>query len=112
MVDTRLPLTEYTTKRNVEVFQLSESRQHFTEEFKRETVKYIQSNTKPVTQIAEEMNISYGTLKNWMTKYRSFENEPVANRQALLEAERKIKDLEEENAILKKALHFFSKDSK
>lgn len=85
-------------------------RQRYNEAFKRETVKYIQSRAKSITEIAEELNIPAGTLRKWLAKYRSFEDEPVANRDELLAAERRIKDLEEENAILKKALHFFSKD--
>jgi transposase len=91
---------------------MAEHRQRYNEEFKRQTVKYIQSNTKQMTQLAEELNIPVGTLKSWMAKYRSFEDEPVVTRQMLQETEQKIKDLEEENAILKKALHFFSKDQK
>lgn len=89
---------------------MTEHRQRYSEEFKRETVKYIQSNAKQITQLAEELNIPHGTLKNWLTKYRTFEDEPVHQRQALQEAEQKIKDLKEENEILKKALHFFSKE--
>lgn len=85
-------------------------RQRYSEEFKRETVKYIQSQAKSIVDIAEELNIPVGTLRKWWGKYRSFEDEPVAGRDELLALQSRIKDLEEENAILKKAVHFFSKD--
>lgn len=89
---------------------MTKSRQRYNEEFKQETVKYLQSRTKTLPQMAEELNIPVGTLQNWMSKYRSFSDEPVVNREELLAANRRIKDLEEELEILKKAVHFFSKD--
>lgn len=96
---------------------MGEQRQRYNEEFKKQAVKYVQEQTKTLPEIAEEMNIPEGTLKNWMTKYRSFENEPIVNAEKLrqleerLEAsEREKEDLQEELAILKKALHIFSKE--
>lgn len=98
---------------------VTKQRQHYNEEFKKKAVQYVQEQTKTLPEIAEEMQIPAGTLKNWMTKYRSFENEPVvaANAEKLREMEAKLKaserekkDLEEELAILKKALHIFSKE--
>jgi len=53
---------------------MGEQRQHYNEEFKKEVVKYVQEQTKTLPEIAEELNIKYGTLKNWMVKYRSFES--------------------------------------
>ncbi|MDO3413342.1 transposase, partial [Saccharibacillus sp. CPCC 101409] len=58
---------------------MAEQRQRYNEEFKKQAVKYVQEQTKTLPEIAEEMNIPSGTLKNWMTKYRSFEHEPVAS---------------------------------
>lgn len=98
---------------------VTKQRQHYNEEFKKKAVQYVQEQTKTLPEIAEEMQIPAGTLKNWMTKYRSFENEPVvaASAEKLREMEAKLKaserekkDLEEELAILKKALHIFSKE--
>lgn len=96
---------------------MGEPRQRYNEEFKKQAVKYVQEQTKTLPEIAEEMNIPPGTLKNWMTKYRSFEHEPIANPEKhrelearLQAAEREKQDLEEELAILKKALHIFSKE--
>jgi transposase len=39
-----------------------EHRQRYNEDFKPETVKYIQSRAKSIPQIAEELNIPVGTL--------------------------------------------------
>lgn len=103
---------------------MGEKRQRFNEEFKRQTVKYIQEQTKTVPEIASELNISAGTIHQWLAKYRQFENESLANpekvrqlEQQLREKEREnqekervLADLQEELAILKKALHIFSKE--
>jgi transposase len=96
---------------------MGEQRQHYNEEFKKEVVKYVQEQTKTLPEIAEELNIKYGTLKNWMVKYRSFEHEPIATPEKLRQleerlraSEREKRDLEEELAILKKALHIFGKE--
>jgi transposase len=53
-------------------------RQIFNETFKEETVKFVQEQTKSLPQIAEELNIPAGTLRQWMGKYRKLENEPLA----------------------------------
>lgn len=94
-------------------------RQRYSTEFKEQTVKYIQHHRKTMPEIAEELNIPVKTLGQWMSQYRQFENEPFVGSGNLRESDRllkekdaQIKDLEEEIAILKKAMHFFSKDRK
>jgi transposase len=96
---------------------MGEIRQHYKEEFKERTVKYIQEQHKTLPEYAEELNIPIGTLKAWMLKYREFENEPLVARDLLQEKNKKINaqsseiaDLKEELAILKKAVHIFSKE--
>lgn len=96
---------------------MRETRQRYSEEFKEQTVKYIQEQTKSLVEIAEELNIPKGTLNEWMRLHRKFENEPIASREAVREKERtidaqarQIADLQEEIEILKKAMHIFSKE--
>ncbi|MCM3493174.1 transposase [Paenibacillus lactis] len=96
---------------------MSGNRQHYNETFKRETVKYVQEQSKTVEQIADELNINPGTLRNWLKKYRVFEHEPVNHgetlhqqTQLIEDQKREIDDLREEIAILKKAMHIFSKE--
>lgn len=102
---------------------MGEQRKHYNDEFKQRTVKYIQEQTKSVGDIAQELNIPAGTLHKWLAKYRQFENEPLASAQRVRELEqllhererelkakdRRIADVEEELAIVKKAVHIFSK---
>jgi transposase len=96
---------------------MAEKRQSYNEEFKRNTVKYLQEQTKSLPDLADELNIPQGTLRKWMGKYREIKNEPIATgetlrqqAQLLQQLEREITDLKEENAILKKAMHIFSKE--
>ncbi|GMK49213.1 transposase [Paenibacillus glycanilyticus] len=102
---------------------MGEQRQRYTEEFKRETVKFVQEQTKSIGDIALDLNIPSSTLHQWMGKYRTFENEPIGNmdkirqleqqlrekERELVEKDRRIADVEEELAIVKKAVHIFSK---
>jgi transposase len=101
------------------VCEMGESRERHSKEFKEQTVKYIQQSRKPLPEIAEELNIPAGTLSNWKRQYRKFEDEPFVGSGNIREVDRvlkekddQIKDLEEEIAILKKAMHYFSKDRK
>ena len=102
---------------------MGEQRQRYNEEFKQQTVKFIQEQTKSVEDIAQELNIPSGTLHGWIAKYRQFESEPLASTEKvrqleqllkekereLTEKDRRIADVEEELAIVKKAVHIFSK---
>ncbi|WP_235550910.1 transposase, partial [Paenibacillus sp. Soil787] len=101
------------------VCKMGERRQRHSKEFKEQTVKYIQQNHKTLPELAEELNIPVGTLSNWVQVHSKFEDEPFIGSGNLRESDRLIKekdayikDLEEEIAILKKAMHYFSKDRK
>ncbi|WP_342479965.1 transposase [Paenibacillus sp. FSL L8-0340] len=102
---------------------MGEQRQRYNEEFKKQTVKFIQEQTKTLGDLAEELNIPKSTLHQWMGQYRELKNEPVASMdrvreleahlkeatRQLEEKELKLADTEEELAIVKKAVHIFSK---
>lgn len=86
----------------------------FEEEFKVETVKYICENNKSVAQVAREVGVNVNTLHGWVKKYgqqpevkavQTFSSE-TAELKAL---QKEIRDLKEENEILKKAMHYFAK---
>jgi transposase len=100
---------------------MGETKQRYSEEFKKQAVKYIQEQTKSVNDIAEELNIPAATLRKWLSQYREFQHEPTAERVRQLEQElkekdralaaqkRELDDLREELTIIKKAVHIFSK---
>ncbi|MGI6684442.1 MAG: IS3 family transposase [Bacillota bacterium] len=79
----------------------------FDEAFKIETVKYISENNKSVAQVAREVGVNVNTLHGWVKKYgqqpeikavQSFSSESAE----LRALQKEIRDLKEENEILKK----------
>ncbi|WP_223285702.1 transposase [Paenibacillus sp. PL91] len=102
---------------------MGEQRKRYNEEFKKQTVKYLLEQSKTVEDIALELDIPAKTLYSWKAKYRDFKNEPIPSNDRIRELEqllkeqerelrmkdRKIADVEEELAIVKKAVHIFSK---
>jgi transposase len=113
-VDT--PLRETDNTLNEKEVSFMGERQRYNEEFKKQTVKYVQEQTKSIAEICEELQIPKSTLHQWIAQYREFENEAIAApekvrqlEQLLKEKERQIADMEEELAIVKKAMHIFSK---
>lgn len=86
----------------------------YEESFKKETVKYLTESNKAVAQVAREMGVNENTLHGWVKKYgqqpdiksaQTFST-PSAKLRAL---QKEIRDLKEENEILKKAMHYFAK---
>lgn len=79
-----------------------------------ETVKYISENHKSIAQVAREVGVNTNTLHGWVKKYgqqpeikavQSFSSEG----DELRALQKEIRDLKEENEILKKAMHYFAK---
>jgi transposase len=105
------------------VFTVGEIRKSYNEEFKQQTVKYIQQQTKTIPQLALELDISTSTLHQWLGKYRKFESEPLVDSARIKELEQQLREKDRELAakerdladaretaeILKKAMHIFSK---
>lgn len=92
---------------------------HYDPDFKRQTVEYLLEQRKPVAQVARELEISPNTLHGWVKQYKEKSGQTVEgggttaiDNRDLRELQKKIRDLEEENAILKKAMHIFAKDRK
>jgi transposase len=86
----------------------------YDETFKKETVKYILENNKPVAQVARETGVNDNTLHGWIKKYGQQPEIKAAQTFSSSDAEMKalqkqLRDLEEENEILKKAMHYFAK---
>jgi transposase len=77
----------------------------------------IQEQGKPVAQVAHELGISEISLYRWIN---DFKQDPAnafrgsgnlkAEDKAILELQKRIRQLEMENEILKKAMHIFAKD--
>jgi transposase len=88
-------------------------------EFKMQTAQLVVEQGRKPAQVAEDLDIPIGTLKNWIRAYKDKkENGFVGSGnmppeiKSLKDLKKQIKDLQEENELLKKAMHIFTKDPK
>lgn len=91
----------------------------YDKEFKLHAVKQVTEQGKTAAQVSRELDIAQQTLSKWIQKYKEDQSEPFVGSgnlrsedKALKELEKRLRDLEEENAILKKAMGIFAKDLK
>ena len=91
----------------------------FDNDFKVEAVKLVLENKRPVAAVDREIGIHENTLRKWINLFREHQEDafPGSGNLRPEEAEkrrllRRIADLEEENAILKKATAIFAKHQK
>ncbi|WP_443730288.1 transposase [Slackia isoflavoniconvertens] len=85
----------------------------YTDEFGRETADYVISTGRPITQVCEELGLNPKTVNDWVLKRRrevSGEPDSKEAERELREARKRIRELEMENAFLKKAAAFFARE--
>lgn len=90
-------------------------KKHQSEEFKRETVRLIQSGRK-LRQVADELGLNLWTVKGWVKKYGRQENANLVPEGIKMSPDEEIRLLKreldnvtEERDILKKAIAVFSR---
>ena len=87
----------------------------YSPELKEQAIKEVIDGKKSVTQVAREFDINPKTLGPWVTAYRKkVAGQPIpedmpANEQ-MKELERRNRELEQENAFLKKAAAYFARE--
>src|SRR6186713_675377 len=77
---------------------MRERRRKFTPEFKDEAAKMVTESSRPIAEVAREIQVNEGTLGNWVNKYRieHADEEPplsVSDRARLRELERENREL-------------------
>lgn len=92
------------------------TRRTYPEEFRAEAVRLARTSGKSVTEIARDLSIAPQSLRNWMQQSdvdQGRRNGLTTEERAELRAlRRKVRLLEEEREILKKAAAFFAAEEK
>lgn len=91
----------------------------FDKQFKEEAVNMVQEQGRPIAAVAEELGIHQNTLYKWVGQYSKHKENAFPGSGNLLPEDAEIRrlkkmiaDLQEENAILKKATAIFAKHQK
>lgn len=96
-------------------------KQRYTSEYKLQALELCKQPGRTMESIAQELGVPYKTLVGWKKRYSTKGTAafPGHGRVVLTEEQRRIQELEKENAILrqereilKKATLFFAKESK
>ncbi len=88
----------------------------FSEEFKREAVRLVEAG-QPLEQVAVDLGVGHSSLSRWKKKYGMAMEVPLPVDDEGLREEnsrlrKRVRELEEEREILKKATAFFAKESR
>jgi transposase len=89
-------------------------RRVFSDEFKRGAVRQLLESGKPLDAVARELGLTPSSLFSWRLKYTPAERGSTLapdERTELEALRKKVAELEEDKAILKKAAVFFAKES-
>ena len=87
--------------------------------YKLEVCKTIDSGVATVSEMSKEIDISENTLYTWMKRYRANRDKPfvgsghiLPENEEMVRLRKEVRDLKEENEILKKAAAYFAKHQK
>jgi len=86
----------------------------FTDDFRRESVRLVQTSGRTIGQVADDLGIGKSTLGKWLTRHREAEllsgpHDDVQKELARLRRENET--LRAERDLLKKAAAFFAKET-
>jgi transposase len=92
-------------------------RRVFTDEFKAEAVALVLEQGMSVTKVARDLGLSKTSLRNWVEQAQADAGDnatrlTTAERDELRALRKKVRELEMEREILKKATAFFARTSK
>ena len=89
----------------------------YTPEFKEQAARKVVDNSLPIAQVARELGINDTTLGFWVKDYRKkLAGQPLPpgmpDAERIRELERRNRELEAENAFLKKAAAYFAREQR
>lgn len=84
-------------------------------EFRREAIELVRFSEKPVAQVARDLGVSQQSLRNWIKQADvdagKAEGLSTDERAELRELRKRVRILEMERDVLKKAAAFFARES-
>ena len=89
----------------------------YTKEFRDSTVQLALNSDEPIRKIAEDLDIKYHTLYDWIKTYRRANNksDKAHEKESIEEENKRLRRenliLKEERDILKKATAYFAKET-
>ncbi len=93
-------------------------RRSFTQAYKAEVVELIRKSGKGIGAVAKELDLTETAVREWMKQAKVDAGQgpagalTTAEREELSQLRRRVKTLEMEREILKKATAFFAKESR
>ena len=89
----------------------------YSPEFKEQAARKVVDNSLPIVQVARELGINESTLGFWVKAYRKkLSSQPLPadmpDDERIRELERRNRELEMENAFLKKAAAYFAREQR
>ena len=94
---------------------MSGKAKRYTPEFKEQAARKVVDNSLPIAQVARELGVNDTNLGFWVKDYRKkLSSQPLPadlpDAERLRELERRNRELEMENAFLKKAAAYFARE--
>jgi transposase len=91
-------------------------RRVFTDEFKAGAVRLVLDEGKSITQVAKDLDLVHSALTEWVKRARADRTKgktglTTAEREELAALRKKVRELQMERDILKKAAAFFAKEN-
>ena len=93
-------------------------RRQFTDEYKAEVVRLCAQGDRSIGRVAKDLDLTETAVREWVRQAEvdagggTPDALSTAEREELAELRRKVKQLEMEREVLKKATAFFARDSK